>query len=767
MQDTVLAPQSRFASRYVLLERLHTGARSEVWLAEDSRAAIPVALKVLGADAAERTASRSAFEREWQLARGLNHPHTVRALAWHDGERPAYAMQYIDGTDASELVGRGVDVWGSVLRVMAETMDYWHRKGVVHGDLKPTNVLLDRRGVTYLADFGTVALIDADQPPARRGGTSAYAGPEQKADERPHPGDDVFAIAQVVAELITGDPDADFPDVVPAPVAALLTAARGARDSRPSMGELAAALEAEGITRDHVDLRALEVPLRRPASSIAGATPDPAPALPHGAFERDVPVRETAGVSPAWVFGGLLAVVILGVVFTQGLRWLASPAPEPVDTADSPTEPAEPAEPDPEPAAPPEPAGDVAAARDLADRLVGELLAIDDELVERGVTLWGGVTYTTGKNQYDEGDRAYLAGDFEVAAERYRTAIAQLRPLLPLADVEYQRAMDAGADAFAAEDPPEAVLAYERALIISPADLPATVALARARVFADVLAEMAAGRKAEQEGDLIGARERFAAAIEIDGAWQPAEAALARVRAAIRADEFATRMSRGFAALNASEFDAARAAFNSAGALRPRDVDVLAALQQVTLAQRQAELEATLALAGAAEDREAWPEARALYAGLLEEDPNLDPARAGLNRSSERIELMARASAVLGDPDQLADIDALRSASRLLGRLQELSPRGPELTARADALADLLRAAAIPVSVTLRSDGQTEITVLRVAQLGTFTETELRLRPGLYTVVGSRRGYVDTRRQFRVLSGQSPEPVYVACEQPI
>ena len=54
----------------------------------------------------------------------------------------------LDGTDASDLVGKGVAVWGSVIRVIAESLDYWHRKGVVHGDLKPSNILLDRRGST-------------------------------------------------------------------------------------------------------------------------------------------------------------------------------------------------------------------------------------------------------------------------------------------------------------------------------------------------------------------------------------------------------------------------------------------------------------------------------------------------------------------------------------------------------------------------------------------------------------------------------------------
>ena len=135
MQDHVLTPQAQFAARFVLLEQLHNGSKCEVWLAEDTRAQIPVALKILSPSSAERVESLSAFENEWHIARGLNHPHTVRALSWHEDGCPAYAMQYIDGTDASDLVGKGLSVWGSVVRVVAESLDYWHRKGVVHGDI--------------------------------------------------------------------------------------------------------------------------------------------------------------------------------------------------------------------------------------------------------------------------------------------------------------------------------------------------------------------------------------------------------------------------------------------------------------------------------------------------------------------------------------------------------------------------------------------------------------------------------------------------------
>ncbi len=75
--------------------------------------------------------------------------------------------------------------------------------------------------------------------------------------------------------------------------------------------------------------------------------------------------------------------------------------------------------------------------------------------------------------------------------------------------------------------------------------------------------------------------------------------------------------------------------------------------------------------------------------------------------------------------------------------------------------------ASAPVRVRLESDDETEVTVYTVGRLGTFRERELELRPGAYTVVGSRRGYRDVRHQLVVVAGQEPEPLVVRCEEKI
>ncbi len=779
MVASSLSPNTRFADRFALLERLHTGASTEVWLAEDQRAANPVALKVLSRASAEREAARERFEREWQIARALNHPHTVRALARVEGERPAYAMQYIDGTDFADLVGRPFEVWAPPLLVILDTLVYWHRKGVVHGDLKPANLLLDRGGVAYLADFGCAATIGEENEGVRqRGGSAAYVSPEQRANEAPDPADDVHAIVQVIAELAAGDPGDTALTTLPPAIARCVRDGRLSRDSRPTLASIAEAFTTSGVTRASVNLQALDIALRRPASSVAGALQAPEVALPHGAFERDVPIADDSGVSLRTLVIGLVAIIIFGVLFTQLLLWFGrdeAPTPGPTQPVVTPTEPGpdEPAqtlETSPSATQPPAAEADPAsraAARAEADALVGRLLSILDVLEKRGVALWGGVEYESGKTLYGEGDRAYLAGDYAEATARYTIALQRIEPLTERVKVEFETAMRAADAAMREEDSVAARNAFERALAITPGDPLATLGLARANNLDQVLALMSQGRAAERSADLDAAFASYDAALALDSLWEPAEVARTRIAAELGARQFRNLMSGGLRALDEGRFADARRAFNEAGGLRPSDRSPRDALLQVQMAERLERINGLLGNAEAAEAGERWQQALDDYQQMLSIDANLDLAQAGVVRVKERIALLRNTDRVLANPDRLSETPALRDASALLTRLAGLNPRGPELEGRITRLQDLLKAAAVPIPVTIRSDGATSVSLLRVSQLGEFDATQVRLRPGLYTLVGSRRGYVDARLEFRVKPGEVPAPVYIACEQEI
>ncbi|MEM9058692.1 MAG: tetratricopeptide repeat protein, partial [Pseudomonadota bacterium] len=395
------------------------------------------------------------------------------------------------------------------------------------------------------------------------------------------------------------------------------------------MADLCEALKASGVTRGQVDLKALDVTLRRPAASVAGSVGAEAAeaggALPHGAFERPASVQEPAsGIRPRTVAIGLAAIVLFGVLFTQGLRWLGPGTPTDetntetvADTEDA----AAPGEADGEaPAADGDSSTDAEAAeaqapvdeedrvaqRRQADESVSRLLSLVDVLERRGVEIWGGAEYVRGRERYAEGDRAYLAGDYTLANERYDEAIAALEPLTERIEVEFEAAMRAGDAALLAEDSAAARRAFERALAITPGNSLAERGLERANNLDAVLAEVVAGRVAERAGDPRAALARYEAALDLDADWEPAQDGRARMQAAISASNFQQQMSQGFAALDEARFSEARAAFNAAARIDRSDPAPRDALLQVQLAERLERIDGLTRTAQQQEGDEDW-----------------------------------------------------------------------------------------------------------------------------------------------------------------
>jgi hypothetical protein len=155
------------------------------------------------------------------------------------------------------------------------------------------------------------------------------------------------------------------------------------------------------------------------------------------------------------------------------------------------------------------------------------------------------------------------------------------------------------------------------------------------------------------------------------------------------------------------------------------------------------------------------------YESILAADANLPDVRAGLERARSRAALDERLRREPGNADRYNDDAVLSSAQALLDSARAIAEPGPVLRRQIDALEAQLRIARTPVQVSFESDNLTEVTVFKVGRLGSFATRTLELRPGLYTAVGSRPGYRDVRRNFRVGPGGEAAPVVVRCEEPI
>ena len=189
-----------------LLRRLGRGGMGEAWLARDAERGIDVVAKLLPGDAPQERLA--LLRREARLVRKLDHPRIVPVYGFHAGERYcAVTLRHMPGGDAGARRGADPAEIVRLGRDVADALVYLHDLGVVHRDVKASNVLLDDAGRAHLADFGiaSVAHADEDGIVVRGGGSRASMSPQQRAGDPPQPTDDLYALGVLLFELLSGE----------------------------------------------------------------------------------------------------------------------------------------------------------------------------------------------------------------------------------------------------------------------------------------------------------------------------------------------------------------------------------------------------------------------------------------------------------------------------------------------------------------------------------------------------------------------------------
>ncbi len=198
--------------RYRLLSALGTGASAHVFLAEDVSLQRHVAVKVLQPGLATDEAFLKRFRAEARSVASLNHPHVLRVFDWgeEDGE-PYLVLEYLGGGSLRDLLDRDVRLSHAQAAVLgmevAQGLAYAHARGLVHRDIKPANILFDEEGRVRVADFGVArALAEAawTEPAGAMVGTARYISPEAAEGRAVDGHADVYSLALVLYEAVTG-----------------------------------------------------------------------------------------------------------------------------------------------------------------------------------------------------------------------------------------------------------------------------------------------------------------------------------------------------------------------------------------------------------------------------------------------------------------------------------------------------------------------------------------------------------------------------------
>jgi serine/threonine protein kinase len=208
-------------NHYHVLEKLGEGGMGHVYLAEDKRLNRRVALKVLPADMARESDQIERFEREARAVAALNHPNIVTIFSVEEAGGVRFlTMELVDGKSLDDLIPLGgleLDEFFELAVPLTSAAAAAHRKGIIHRDIKPPNVMVNSEGVVKLLDLGLARLrpipdidepsVTEDQTLTRDGrilGTVPYMAPEQLSGKPIDHRVDIFSLGIVLYQMLTG-----------------------------------------------------------------------------------------------------------------------------------------------------------------------------------------------------------------------------------------------------------------------------------------------------------------------------------------------------------------------------------------------------------------------------------------------------------------------------------------------------------------------------------------------------------------------------------
>jgi serine/threonine protein kinase len=201
--------------KYLVLRKIASGGMAEVYLCRLSGEGgfrKTVAVKVIHSRFSEERHFRDLFIREARIAASLVHPNLIQVFDFgKEGDSYYLAMEYVGGWNLAQAISQArlyavpvpLPIWRYWMEGILAGVGHLHSRGIVHGDISPSNVLLSRGGAVKITDFGIARRAPYEGDPGKGWeGKFAYMSPERARGENPSPGSDLFAAAVVSAELI-------------------------------------------------------------------------------------------------------------------------------------------------------------------------------------------------------------------------------------------------------------------------------------------------------------------------------------------------------------------------------------------------------------------------------------------------------------------------------------------------------------------------------------------------------------------------------------
>jgi tetratricopeptide (TPR) repeat protein len=396
-------------------------------------------------------------------------------------------------------------------------------------------------------------------------------------------------------------------------------------------------------------------------------------------------------------------------------------------------------------------------ARAKAQAKLAEFVELQMQLEETmQVGAWGQAQLDEAKSLATEGDEQFLDEHYPEALDAYDAAAGNLSALIATGSGLLADSLTKGHTALDQADQRRAQEQFNLALTIDPENSEALAGLQRTALLPEVVILMRQAKNHELSGAWQAAVDVYQQVEALDPATEGLQPALASANAGRKSEQIREQLSAGFAAMDANRFGEARRAFQAALRLDPDNGVARGGLEQVSRGTDVARIAQLRESATSATATENWQQAIADYEQVLSLDANIQFAKDGRLRANEQYRTKAALANIITNPDKLSSPQLFDQAKDILARSERLAPRGDLLADQINQVTELIRVYATPVLVTLSSDSATRVTLSTVGVLGTFESRELTLRPGAYTLIGSRNGYRDVRTSMLVRPDMQP-----------
>ena len=197
--------------RYRPVRQIAAGGMGVIWEADDTLLGRRVAVKVLAEELTNDRAAVRRFGREARATAKLAHPNVTKVYDFTDGAAPLLVLELLEGQTLADRLRRGGALppleAARIAAAVADGLDAAHRAGIIHRDVKPSNIMLMPGGDVKVMDFGIAAAWDAHSTTGRQLlATASYVAPERIAGSRASPAGDIYSLGAVLYEMLTGRP---------------------------------------------------------------------------------------------------------------------------------------------------------------------------------------------------------------------------------------------------------------------------------------------------------------------------------------------------------------------------------------------------------------------------------------------------------------------------------------------------------------------------------------------------------------------------------